>query len=391
MDIVFLKGTTNEFSDGIVGTGNDYITHPVFTNKPQNGGWDEELSGIWVAKFESSSSETELVEDTGYTTVKVNPGTSIPITGSGKISNTIKTFGKGSSGRYVTVRPNVISWRNISVSDIFAKSASVASDHGINVDSHMMKNTEWGAVAYLTQSKYGNTGVWNNPYNEGEVFISNADTYGISSYCGIITGMVGSSKDERSDYYAEKIAKSYNEDGSVTIKYKRINNGGSISSEYDRTYYSYNTSNGVKGSTTGNIYGIYDMAGGAWEYMAAYLDNGSDNVNIYKTGLSGKYANIYKASAKDDKVSVNDETGEMSQANYNENLDKKGDAMIETSTKGVGSTSWGGDYSRFACGGYPFVIRGGNFIYGSSAGVFAFGCNYGGGSYYCGFRVVLVP
>ena len=367
MDIVFLKGTTNEFSGGTVGTGNDYITHPVFTNSPQNGGWDKELSGIWVAKFESSSSETELVEDTGYTTVKVNPGTSIPITGSGKISNTIKTYGKGNISGYVTIRPNVTSWKNISVSDIFAKSASVASDHGINVDSHMMKNTEWGAVAYLTQSKYGNTTVWNNSYNEGEVYTTKGSGYGIYSYCGTITGMVGSSKDEATDYFAEKIAKTYNEDGSVTIKYKVIKNDGSIGNEFIRTYYSYNTTNGVKGSTT-----IYDMSGGAWEYVSAYLDNGSDNVNIYKTGLSGKYANIYKASSKDDKISTSNSTGEMSQANYNENLDKKGDAMVEISTKGFGVTSWGGDSSVFAFGGYPFVIRGGSHVSSSSAGLFAF-------------------
>lgn len=391
MDIVFLKGTSNEFEGGIVGTGNDYITHPVFTNSPQNGGWDEELSGIWVAKFESSSSETQLVEDTGYTTVKVNPGTSIPVTGSGKISNTIKTFGKGNTSGYVTVRPNVTSWRSISASDIFAKCASVASDHGISVDSHMMKNTEWGAVAYLTQSKYGNTSVWNNSYNEGEVYISSASEYGIYSHCGTVTGMVGSSKDENINYYSEKIAKTYNEDGSVTIKYKNINSGGSIGSEFTRTFYPYNSSNGVKGSTTGNIYGIYDMAGGAWEYMAAYVDNGGTNANSHKTGLSGKYANVYKASDMDDKVSTTDTNNKMAQANYNENSGQKGDAMFETSTAGYGSTSWGGDYSSFAFGGFPWFIRGCYFYDGSGAGVFAFERLNGWDDARSGFRVVLVP
>lgn len=391
MDIVFLKGTSNEFEGGIVGTGNDYITHPVFTNSPQNGGWDEELSGIWVAKFESSSSETQLVEDTGYTTVKVNPGTSIPVTGSGKISNTIKTFGKGNTSGYVTVRPNVTSWRSISASDIFAKCASVASDHGISVDSHMMKNTEWGAVAYLTQSKYGNTSVWNNSYNEGEVYISSASEYGIYSHCGTVTGMVGSSKDENINYYSEKIAKTYNEDGSVTIKYKNINSGGSIGSEFTRTFYPYNSSNGVKGSTTGNIYGIYDMAGGAWEYMAAYVDNGGTNANSHKTGLSGKYANVYKASDMDDKVSTTDTNNKMAQANYNENSGQKGDAMFETSTAGYGSNSWGGDYSSFAFGGFPWFIRGCYFYDGSGAGVFAFECLNGWDDARSGFRVVLVP
>ena len=31
----------------------------------------------------------------------------------------------------------------------------------------------------------------------------------------------------------------------------------------------YNTTGGVKASTTGNITGVYDMSGGAWEYTAA--------------------------------------------------------------------------------------------------------------------------
>ena len=89
------------------------------------------------------------------------------------------------------------------------------------------------------------------------------------------------------------------------------------------------------------------MAGGAWEYVTAYVDNDSTQVKTYGTGLVGKYANIYKASSQDDKVSTDDADGTMSKANYNENLDKKGDAMIETSTSGAGSTAWGGDCSYF--------------------------------------------
>ena len=396
MDIVFLKGTTNEFSGGTVGTGNTYTTHPVFTNNPNNGGWDEELSGIWVAKFESSSSQTKLVDDTPnrYKTLKANGGNKeIEIIGSGKVSNTSTTWGKTNTGsEYVTIRPNVTSWRNTSIPNMVSKAQEVASRHGINADSHMMKNTEWGAVAYLAQSKYGNTSIWNNSYVEGEIYptTSNGD-YGMWNYCGTMTGMVGNGKDDYGPYYAEKIKKTYNDDGSVTITYKNINTNGTEGSETTKTYYTYNSSNGVNGSTTGNIYGIYDMAGGAWEYVTAYIDNDSYQVKTYGTGLAGKYANIYKASSQDDKVSTEDTDGTMSKANYNENLDKKGDAMMETSTSGVGSTSWGGDYSYFPYGGCPFVLRGGNFLNGSNAGVFAFSRLYGGGSIYCGFRVVLVP
>ena len=396
MDIVFLKGTTNEFSGGIAGTGNDYITHPVFTNNPDNGGWDEELAGIWVAKFEASSSATELVDDTPnrYKTLKANGGNKeIEIIGSGKVSNTSTTWGKTNTGsEYVTIRPNVTSWRNTSIPNMVSKAQEVASRHGINADSHMMKNTEWGAVVYLAQSKYGNNFIWNNPYVEGEIYptTSNGD-YGMYNYCGTMTGMVGNGKDDYGPYYAEKIKKTYNDDGSITITYKSINKNGTEGSETTKTYYSYNSSNGVNGSTTGNIYGIYDMAGGAWEYVTAYVDNDSTQVKTYGTGLVGKYANIYIASSQDDKVSTEDTGGTMSKANYNENLDKKGDVMIETSTSGVGSTSWGGDYSYFPFGGCPFVLRGGVFNDSSAAGVFAFYRTGGGGYDGSGFRVVLVP
>ena len=211
MDIVFLKGTTNEFSGGIVGTGNDYITHPVFTNNPDNGGWDEELAGIWVAKFEASSSATELVDDTPsrYKTVKAKGGNKeIEIIGSGKVSNTIKTFGsKGEASEYVTIKPNIISWRKLNMSQIVDKSTQLATIHGINVDSHLIKNTEWGAVAYLAQSKYGNTNIWNNSYSEGEIYATDGNTYGLYPYWGVVTGMTGSSKGDVGPYYAEKIKK----------------------------------------------------------------------------------------------------------------------------------------------------------------------------------------
>ena len=59
-DVVFLKDTTNTYLDN--GTEKDaekegYIIHPAFKNESstgyENGGWDKELTGIWVSKFEA--------------------------------------------------------------------------------------------------------------------------------------------------------------------------------------------------------------------------------------------------------------------------------------------------------------------------------------------------
>ena len=91
---------------------------------------NEELSGIWVGKFETSSS----VDGAGNTT---------------KFDAMIK--------------PNVTSWRNITVSNAFNVSLKM-NDEGnrygfsSNVDTHMMKNSEWAVVAYLSQSRYGKLG-----------------------------------------------------------------------------------------------------------------------------------------------------------------------------------------------------------------------------------------
>lgn len=389
-DIKFLKGTTNDFIDESVGEDNDYIVHPVFTNNPSAGGWSKELSGIWVAKFESSSSETVLEPDNyEYTTVKVSPGTKVVAQGTGMRSSTNRNYGRTNSAtEFVTVRPNVTSWRQIDIPTIVSKSRDLASKHGINVDSHMMKNTEWGAIVYLTQSDYGNLNVWNNPYNEGEIYATSQNGYGMYSYSDTITGMVGTSKDEATNYYAEKILKTYNANGGADIGYADISTAGAVSRTYAKKYSPYDSTTGFNGSTTGNIYGVYDMAGGAWEYTAAYVNNGSAQVNSYAAGLTGKYANIYPSSTDNG----TDRTGVQS-SNYAESIAIKGDAVYETSANGNNNStsSWNGDCSAFPYGVNPFFLRGGNFYHGSDSGVFAFIRDYGGGYFYTGFRVALVP
>ena len=99
-----------------------------------------------------------------------------------------------------------------------------------------MKNDEWGAVAYLSKSKYGKQ-------NE-EVWINNSSSY--------ITGSAGN------------IASA-------------VSNAGTTND--------YTSTQGVKASTTGTVYGVYDMSGGAWEYVAAYVNNGDFNLKNYGSSL----------------------------------------------------------------------------------------------------------
>ena len=94
----------------------EYMTHPAFISMGVNG--------FWVGKY-----ETGYRGATSVATAQVN----------------------GSDSSKIIVKPNVYSWRNITVYNAFLASYNYDRD----LDSHMMKNTEWGAVAYLSHSKYG--------------------------------------------------------------------------------------------------------------------------------------------------------------------------------------------------------------------------------------------
>ncbi len=228
-----------------------------------------------------------------------------------------------------------------------------------NVDSHMIKNSEWGAVAYLSYSDYGRG-------NATEITINNISADG-SKTIWAVTG-----------YAADAVS-------AATQKIDNLEeyiNPGSSSGPAGIWY----SSQGQKASTTGNTSGVYDMVGGAWEWTAGYVDIGSGNVSTYGSKLrseaNGKYKSIY----------VHNGDGGTDTANYNEdaNRKRKGEAIWETSTTGTVSTGWNKDYYDFVRSYDPFTVRGGGCGSESGAGVFAFYRSAGYCSYYIGFRPVLV-
>ena len=296
IEIEFMKGLTNETSTGRTtfqnasGQGNWNI-HPAFN-------YGTTVSGLWVAKFEASRSNATSSSAGSNNTIKIQPG--------------------------------VQSWRSITVNDIYTN----CLNYNKTLNSHMMKNDEWGAVAYLSKSKYGKQ-------NE-EVWINNSGSY--------ITGSAGNSASAGS------------------------NTG---------TTNDYTSTQGVKASTTGTVHGVYDMSGGAWEYVAAYVNNGNSNLTNYGSSLvngDAKTKNVYSKGSSDSRDN-----------NYSANSGKYGDAVYETSANGnSSSSSWYGDCSNFPYTSGPFFERGGNYNNGTGAGVFYFsnsnGISYGGDS----FRPVLV-
>ena len=299
IEVEFMKGTSNETATGRTtfqnasGQGNWNI-HPAFT-------YGSTVSGIWVAKFEASSvegnSDSRKEDDVTTKTVQVKPG--------------------------------VASWRYITIGNIY----TVCLNYNSALNSHLMKNDEWGACAYLSKSKYGK--------ETEEVWINN--------FSNFITGSAGNS---------------------ATAS---MNTG---------TTTTYTSAQGVKASTTGNVYGIYDMSGGAGEYVAAYVNNGNSSLNNGSNLVNGeaKTKNVYSVGSSDSTAN-----------NYSANAGVYGDAVWETSNGYSNSSdSWYADRSDIPNTSNPFFIRGGNFSDTTNAGVFYFNCDYGSWNSVVSFRPVLV-
>ena len=362
-NVTFLVGATNRDKDGNqygidyntdsakVGEATPKIVNPAFTFGGTN------LTGIWSAKFEASMKETNnnTVENNNVTT------------------------------KTVKITQNAESWRYIQVGKMFTNCLNMKTNtiYGINstVDSHLMKNNEWGAIAYLSTSQYGITPTFNSSYI------------------------------------------SYQEDG--TTKYHSYSAG---KNQEVGGNYKVN----ITQSTTGNVTGIYDLNGGAWEYVAAYYDNG--NRYLSGQGLTAftnnklkeeytKYWDKYEVGAIEIEKAKNDDFWNLnSDSNptrkyittdrYNLMKNIKGDAMYEVintysyygkktdgnydwlmgenySSVQYGSSYYNNDYALIGNCSHPFLIRGGYWSDGSHAGVFAFYGSYGGVYTYVGFRPVL--
>ena len=393
--IKFLIGTSDRIIDAPEGqntairtsntngetNGGKYVVHPAFTADTDLGGTGEEITGFWVGKFEASNYTSE------YNNRNISASTTDQdiLQGCGDKKN-------------VTIRPNVTSWRAIEVNDIFTVSQNMSKDeakiYGFNsseLTTTMMQNSQWGAVAYLAQSEYGNmqkstdetSGIWNNSYNEGFTYDSN-NSYKMDNRSVTLTGMSGNSRDNYTNYYSKVVDGSKKDNGdSIEITYTNINNDATTGSTYTNTFYRYYTENGQKASTTRNIYGIYDMSGGSWEYMANYLGSVTGNQFVSKfLTIESKYQTPYAGTGATD--STVDRT-----KNYEANKEKYGDAIWETSNGCNGQYSWNADFSYFPYTSGPFFLRGGSYYKDSVAGPFYFHNSDGSGYDYCSFRVVL--
>lgn len=302
IDVKFLIGTTDNYYDenGIIknakraeteqeDTTQDYYVHPAFTNNLNLGGWNSELTGIWIGKYETSLVDTEN-----------NNGIENIITDNAETGNILLS---NVENRAIAVKDGMSSWRYCTIGNMYTN----AKEYAQNLNSHMLKNSEWGAVVYLTYSQYGR----------------NKHKLGLNDNNNYITA-----------------------DGNIEINKNQ--------------------------SSTGNVYGIYDLFGGTSEYVAAYYDKNTSEIFknsagdlISTNGKNTQFVTLY--------------TGIEVNSNY-----KIGDATYETN-------NWNGDYGAFINLNMPCFNRGGAYNSMNNEGIFLYSCNDGSSNFVnVGMRIGLV-
>jgi hypothetical protein len=287
-----VSGESGNCDDG------EYMTHPAFISLG--------VDGFWVGKFETGYNGATKTSEAQVDTIDISK---------------------------IIIKPNVYSWRSIKVYNMFMN----GYNYKTNLNSHMMKNTEWGAVAYLSHSECGiNT----------EINLNNNSDY-ITGYSSTVV---------QHDYPGTSGTTS-----SVTTTYNKII--------------------GYKASTTGNISGIYDMSGGSWEYVASYLSGNVGNSGFEDISNEAyiKYLDVYTKAGYTGRI-LGDATGEM--APFSSYTSESGSSYT--------SNQWYNDYSNFISSSRPWFGRGGRYN-GIIAGQFYFHSADAAGSNRDSFRIVLSP
>lgn len=261
-----------------------YYTHSAFSVMGENG--YQELNGFWIAKFEPTL-ENDIVK----------------------------------------LLPNKKTIVNINTSLMWEYATSISNDYKSAYFSRMITNMEWGAIAYLSNSKYGKINNDNYLNNDRLIFLNTAMGT-LENWENVITGCSG--------------GRSYGS-GSYNCPYS-----------YDIDYW------GTGASSTGTIYGIYDLAGGSWDCVMGIVSDYpiKENIGGFNGYISSnrRYYDLYLA-------------GNM----YDYKRGHIGDATKEVISARYTNLSWNGNLAYLATQNFPWIKRGGSFRGGSNSGIFDFG------------------
>ena len=316
-----------------------WATHPAFSWGTEETGYTE-LNGIWVGKFEMTGTRTAP-------TVKPNQHANISEY-IGEFYTMSKSIGKEDK---CNVGGNTIS-------------GIEQNSHNLQTTkSHMLKNSEWGAITYLAHSKYDagiNTSYTrkSNVSKNGAVSKGSADADGdedtSSSGYSAATGC-GPSRAGNTGYYS--------------VDTKLDENAIESDLACGSAQKAYNGSTGVLASTTNTVYGIYDTAGGVGEYVMGNRTTSDtqsgDSTNYMKAPAQPPYVDLYVATPNGPFGTKPSWSSGSSETYYNYDVCTfetcGGTATYETTTvQSVSSLhqSWGGTSSDFMYYNYPWSYRG---------------------------------
>ena len=269
---------------------------------------NKKLSGFWYGKFEVSHSTLA----------------------SSRTYNNLECYNERcSNANGIIIKPNVVSLANNNISNFFFASRSMeqtGNNFGFvssEVDTHMSKNNEWGAVAYLTQSIYGRC---TSSTTCTEIGINNDSSY--------ITGY-----------------------------------GAPAGSEISVTNGTYDTELGKDASTTGNIYGVYDMVGGNYDSVMGVLAD--DNGNPRSGYDAAEYENSgFTGLSRDGTTYSGIDFPDSKYYNLYTGTSYIGHALTETA-------GWYNDVPGFVNTEFPWFLRGGDYGRSESSGIFYIRYNAG--------------
>ena len=386
LDVKFVAGTSYAYSDeegnitqakngneeGVITDSGytDYVVHPAFTdgnkyNSFDNGEWREEIEGIWVAKFDAGIKTTE-----NDTSTKVSS------------SNTANDL------YYPIFKGRKFGYNWVTVSQCYDISQSLddnGNPYGINSlsNSHLIKNSEWGATAYLSISKYGySEGTSEKEKAKNNVRITGVTNPNNSSWQ--ITAITG---------YSAPTGKATEN----SVAYSSESSLGDSVSGTNGTSYAWNNcnsnsdeGNGTIASTTGNIYGVYDMGGGLVDYIATYVNSGSTNLATYGGSFANGTSNYLSTAYPYNPVTTDykDFNSGYNGTGWNEIF---GDAIWETSSgTGVGKSWFGQTLEEDGPSEEPFFPRGGHWSDTSLVGLCGLNDKPGTANHNYGFHSVLV-
>jgi hypothetical protein len=338
-------------------TGTTWGTHPAFTFG------STELNGFWFAKFETSGSRTApQIKPNQVTNIQESIGTFYDM---GKSMGVADSSNTGGSGTSIT-----------------------QNNHNLAAaKTNMANNSQWGAVAYLAASVFGagyNSVQSNLIYDNYNGASSDQDGQGSNGYNALAgrTGCGPQSSGGTGTYGS-----------SVTLNSTTVQSPYACGTSTTDTTHGYSGSIGMLASTTGSIYGVYDMSGGAYDYVAANYNNVTNSA--ITTMFTLPYGNIYSSTPFGTKPAW---SGSSDQTYFGYDACNwtlcGGQANYETTTVQSVTTdqSWNGNYSRFplSSSNYEYAIRGGCACSATVLnGIFSQSNSAGAAQGYMGFRAML--